>query len=80
MINFKNTRYTAGITLKHDIDDLYYIIQPKYSWGTWREYNLLLGLAWKFTDSSLLELSLNPVGDSLENLDWRSSISLGAHF
>ncbi len=80
VINFKNTRYTAGITLKHDIDDLYYIIQPKYSWGTWREYNLLLGLAWKFTDSSLLELSLNPVGDSLENLDWRSSISLGAHF
>lgn len=80
VVNFKNTRYTTSLTLKHDIYNLYYIIQPQYSWGTWTEYNLLLGLAWKFTDSSLLELSLNPVGDSLQNLNWRSSVSLGAHF
>ncbi len=79
-INFKNTRYTAALTLKHDIQNLYYIIQPQYSWGTWTEYNLLLGLAWKFAEASLLEFSLNPVGDSLDNLDWRSSVSLGAHF
>ncbi|MFA6721423.1 MAG: hypothetical protein WCR92_08425 [Candidatus Cloacimonadaceae bacterium] len=80
VINFKNTRYTAAATLKHDIRQLYYIIQPRYSWGTWKEYSLLFGLAWKFTDSSLLEFSLNPVGDSLDNLDWRSSVSLGARF
>jgi len=80
VIDFKNTRYTAALTLKHDIQNLYYIIQPQYSWGTWTEYNLLLGLAWKFTEASLLEFSLNPVGDSLDNLDWRSSVSLGAHF
>ena len=80
VINFKNTRYSAAFTLKHDIQDLYYIIQPQYSWGTWTEYNLLLGLAWQFTESSLLEFSLNPVGDSLHDLDWRSSVSLGAHF
>ena len=80
VIGFKNTRYSAAFTLKHDIQDLYYIIQPRYTWGTWIEYNLLLGLAWKFTDSSLLEFSLNPVGDSLSNLDWRSSVSLGARF
>ncbi len=80
VINFINTRYTAGLTLKHDIDNLYYIIQPKYSWGTWQEFNLLLGLAWKFNDSSLLELSLNPVGATISDLDWRTSISLRAHF
>lgn len=80
VIGFKNTRYTTAFTLKHDIQNLYYIIQPQYSWGTWTEYNLLLGLAWKFTEAALLEFSINPVGDSFDNLDWRSSVSLGARF
>ncbi len=80
LINYKNTSYTAAVTFKHDIGDLYWILQPKYMWGTWKEYNLLLGCAWKFTSNSLLEFSLNPVGEDLENLDWRTSVSLGAHF
>ncbi|MBW6514056.1 MAG: hypothetical protein K0B87_04805 [Candidatus Syntrophosphaera sp.] len=79
-INFKNTRYTAAFTLKHDIQDVYYVLKPQYSWGTWKEYNLMCGFAWKFTDFSLLEFSLNPVGESLNELDWRTSVSLSAHF
>jgi len=80
VINFKNDRYTAGISFKHDINNLYYIIQPRYSWGTWTEYGLLLGLAWNYNENSLLEFSLNPVGNKLDDLDWRCSVSLGAHF
>ncbi len=79
-INFKNDRYTAGLSFKHDINSLYYIIQPRYSWGTWTEYGVLFGLAWQFNESSLLEFSLNPVGSNLNDLDWRCSVSLGAHF
>lgn len=80
IINFKNDRYTAGLSFKHDINNLYYIIQPRYSWGTWTEYGLLLGLAWNYNENSLLEFSLNPVGNKLDDLDWRCSVSLGAHF
>lgn len=80
LINYKNTRYSAGLTLKHDIGNLYYIVQPRYSWGTWQEYNLLFGLAWKFTSQSLLEFSLNPNGEALDQLDWRTSVSLSARF
>lgn len=80
LINYKNTRLSAGLTLKHDIGNLYYIIQPQYTWGTWKEYKLLLGLAWKFTSNSLLEFSLNPSGESVSDLDWRTSVNLSAHF
>ncbi len=80
VIDFKNIRYTTTLTLKYDIDDIYYILQPKYTWGTWQEYNMLIGFAWKFTNNSLMELSLNPTGDSINDLDWRTSISLSAHF
>jgi hypothetical protein len=79
-INFKNTRYTAKLTLKHDIQDIYYIIQPQYSWGTWQEYEMLVGFAWKFTDISLLEFSLNPQGEYIDDLDWHTTVSLSAKF
>lgn len=79
-IKIKNQRYTAAITLKHDIQDIYYIIKPKYSWGKWVEYNLLLGLAWKFNEDSLLEFSLNPQGETLKSLDWRTSVNLKLQF
>ncbi|MGC9362712.1 MAG: hypothetical protein ACP5F3_07280, partial [Candidatus Syntrophosphaera sp.] len=80
VINFKNTGYKARLTLKHDIRNFYYIIQPQYSWGTWREYELMAGFAWKFTEISLLEFSLNPKGESLGDLDWHTSVSLSARF
>jgi hypothetical protein len=80
MIDFTNTGYTASITLKHDIRDIYYVIRPQYAWGTWKEYSLLVGFAWKFTSASMLEFSLNPVGNELDNLDWKTSVSLSASF
>lgn len=76
----KNIRKSAGLILKHDIHSLYYIIEPRYSWGTWREYSLLLGLAWHFNNQSLLEVSVNPLGETLDNLDWRSSVNLSLRF
>lgn len=79
-INFKNDRFTSELTVKHDIGDFYYIVQPKYSWGTWREYSLLAGLAWNFNNSSLLEFSLNPQGEALSDLDWRASANLKLQF
>lgn len=80
IINFRNIRYTLGLTIKQDIYNFYYYIQPQYSWGTWKEYNFQAGLAWKLADSSLLEFTVNPVGKDLKNLDWRTSISINAAF
>jgi hypothetical protein len=76
----KNRKYSAFITLKHDIRSLYYILEPKYTWGTWKEYSLLFGLAWQFNDRSLLEMSLNPVGESPDDLDWRINLSMNLQF
>ncbi len=76
----KNRKYSATLTLKHDIRALYYILEPKYTWGTWTEYSLLFGLAWQFNNQSLLEISINPVGESPEALDWRSNLSLNLQF
>jgi hypothetical protein len=79
-INFKNKRYNTILTVKHEIGDFYYIIQPSYTWGTWKEYGLLCGCAWEFSEDSLLEISLNPVGEDGRDLDWRLSANLGIHF
>jgi len=76
----KNRKYTLSLILKHDISTLYYIVEPKYTWGTWQEYSLLMGLAWQFNNQSLLELSLNPVGETTGELDWRSNLSLNLQF
>jgi len=76
----KNIRKSAGLLLKHDIRSLYYIIEPRFSWGTWREYSLLLGLAWRFNNLSLLEVSINPIAEDLDDPDWRSSVNLSLRF
>lgn len=80
LIHNKNKRYSCSLALKHDIKTLYYILEPKYSWGTWKEYSMLFGLAWQFKEQSLLEVSINPTGEDLNNLDWRSSVNLGFRF
>ena len=81
LISTKNRKLSCGLNLKHDIQDLYYTIQPRYSWGTlysaeWREYSMLIGSAWNVSPSSLVELSVNPTGESIRNLDWRISLSI----
>jgi len=55
-------------------------LYPKYSWGYWREYNCLLSAAWQLNKDSIAELSLNPIGPELNNLDWRISCSINLMF
>lgn len=80
VMNTPNERYTASCAIRHDISSLYYLIQPKFSWGSWKEYNLLLGLAWNFDNNSQLEFTLSPLGDSLSELDWRTTLNLNLQF
>lgn len=80
LIGNRNIRKTASLTLKHDISSFYVILEPSYSWGTWMRYSMLFGLACRFNNESLLELSINPVGDSLQDLDWKSTINLNLRF
>lgn len=55
-------------------------LYPKYSWGNWREYNLLLSAAWQLNRDSVAEFSLNPVGPELHDLDWRIYCSINLVF
>ncbi|MDD2331120.1 MAG: hypothetical protein PHI68_00555 [Candidatus Cloacimonetes bacterium] len=77
----RNRKLGCGLNIKHDIGNIYYTIQPKYSWGSlydddWQEYALLIGVAWQMNPASLLELSLNPRGEFLDKLDWRINLSI----
>ncbi len=79
-LHTKNRRYTAAISLRHDIKTLHWTLTPKYTWGTWQEYSLLFGIAWQFNNASLVELSISPYGETTEVLDWRSSLNLNLRF
>ncbi|MCB5260691.1 MAG: hypothetical protein M0Q19_04170 [Candidatus Cloacimonetes bacterium] len=79
-INNKNRNYIVGITLKHDIDNFYYSIAPRISWGTWKEYSLSAGIYWTFNNASFIEFSLTPISENLEAIDVRSAINLSVVF
>ncbi len=55
-------------------------VQPKYSWGTWKEYSLMLSSAWQLNRDSLAEIRVNPIGSDLNDLDWRVYCSLNLMF
>lgn len=57
-----------------------YQIMPKYSWGTWKEYSLLVSAIWQLNQNSVAEINLNPVGESISALDWRISCSVNLFF
>lgn len=80
LISTKNRKFISQINLKYDIQDLYIFIQPKYSWGTWKEYSLLLGMAGQFNNTSVVEFSFNPIGTTLSELDYRFSFNLKLQF
>ncbi len=80
LITSRNQRYTVALRLKHDIYNIYYTIHPQYTWGTWKEYNLLFGCAWQMDHDSIVEISLNPYGDSVKNLDWQISTAVNLRF
>lgn len=79
-INTKNRKYQASLNLKHDIGDFYYSLSPMYSWGTWKEYSLVAGANWNFNQGSYLEVTLSPVSEDLQEINWRSSVNLSLRF
>ena len=79
-LHTKNRRHTAYLSLRHDIRTFYWTLTPQYTWGTWTEYSALFGVAWQFNHQSLVELSISPFGETLEAIDWRSSINLNLRF
>ncbi|MDD2423442.1 MAG: hypothetical protein PHG34_04460 [Candidatus Cloacimonetes bacterium] len=79
-INTKNRKYQASLNLKHDIGDFYYSLNPGYSWGTWIEYGLVAGASWSFNQGSYLEVTLSPVSEDLQKINWRSSVNLSLRF
>ncbi len=79
-LHTKNRRYTASLSVRHDIRTFFWALTPKYTWGTWTEYSMLLGVAWQFNNASLIELSVSPYGESADNLDWRSSLNVNLRF
>lgn len=80
IINSLTERYTAGLSLRHDIGSFYYLIQPRISWGTWREYSAVFLTAFSFDQNSSIELSLNPIGEELGALDWRLNLTLSLNY
>lgn len=79
-INYKNRKYIGNLTIKHDVGDFYYFVQPQYSWGTWQEYSLKAGTFWNFDNGSYLEFNLTPISEDLKEIDWRSSVNLSIIF
>lgn len=80
ILDSKNRKHSAAITLKHDIGNLYYSFSPQISWGTWKEYSLITGLYWSFDNGSYFDFSLSPFSEDLSKIDWRTSINLSLHF
>lgn len=80
LINTKNRRYQARLTLRHDIGEFYYSINPQYVWGTWQEYSVMAGFNWQFNNQSYLEITLTPSSEKLPEIDWRSSVNLSLRF
>jgi hypothetical protein len=80
LINTKNRRYISSLTIRHDIGEFYYSVQPQYMWGTWKEYSIVAGISWQFDNQSFLELTLTPVSEELDDIDWRSSVNLSLRF
>ncbi|HOA29810.1 MAG TPA: hypothetical protein PKL34_07205 [Candidatus Cloacimonadota bacterium] len=80
LINTKNRRYTSSLTIRHDIGEFYYSIKPQYMWGTWEEYSVVAGISWQFDNQSFLELTLTPISEERDDIDWRSSVNLSLRF
>jgi hypothetical protein len=79
-INTKNRKHLASLIIKHDIGSFYYSLSPQYTWGTWKEYSLVAGANWSFNQGSYLEISLAPVSEDLQAIDWRTSMNLSLRF
>ena len=79
-LHTKNRRHTASLSLRHDIRTFFWALTPQYTWGTWQEYSALFGVAWQFNNQSMVELSISPFGETVDDIDWRSSLNLNLRF
>lgn len=57
-----------------------YQLSPKYSWGYWKEYNLIMSALWMLNSNSTAEIIINPIGSDIDALDWRVSCSVNLLF
>jgi len=80
LINGEVERQTISCALQKQFGIGIYQITPKYSWGTWKEYSLLMSAIWQLNNNSIAEFNLNPIGESLSALDWRVSCSVNLLF
>jgi hypothetical protein len=79
-INGVDERQTLGFTLQKQLGIAIWQAQPKYSWGNWKEYSFLLSTAFQLNRESVAEISINPVGPDLKDLDWRLYCSVNLMF
>ncbi len=80
LLSTKNRRYEASIKLSHDIAEFHYELKPQYMWGTWHEYSMIAGFSWQFNNQSYLELTITPIAEDIDDIDWRSSVNLNLRF
>ncbi len=80
LINGEVERQIISCVLQKQYGIGIYQITPKYSWGDWKEYNLLMSAMWQLNKNSIAEINLNPIGESLSALDWRISCSVNLLF
>jgi len=80
LINGVDERQSVSCLMQGQYGISIFQVQPKYSWGTWKEYSLILSSAWQLNRDSLAEIRLNPIGSDLNNLDWRVYCSLNLLF
>lgn len=80
LINGIDERQSISCLLQGQYGISIFQVQPKYSWGTWKEYSLMLSSAWQLNKDSLAEIRLNPIGSDLDDLDWRVYCSLNLLF
>jgi len=57
-----------------------YALMPKYTWGDWREYSLTVSTQWKLQKDSYIDISFNPVGEHLDELDYKLTCSVSLVF
>jgi hypothetical protein len=80
LINGINERQVLSFLVQKQYGIGIYQIMPKYSWGEWREYSLLLSSSWQLNRNSIAEINCNPIGESIKDLDWRISCSINLLF
>lgn len=79
-LHTKYRRYTSTLSLRQDVRSFFWTLTPKYSWGTWKEYSLVLAWAWEFNNASLIEFTISPYGEDIAQIDWRSTVNLNLRF